>query len=57
MKRLKIFAVLIAFLTAWTAKADEVLIPTATGTYIDWSLGTVENANVENNGANIGSTG
>lgn len=57
MKRLKIFAVLIAFMTVWTAKADEVLIPTATGTYIDWSLGTVENANVENNGTNIGSTG
>ena len=37
--------------------AETVTIPTADGTYIDWNKCTLQNAKVENNGDNIGSTG
>jgi len=37
--------------------AETVTIPTAAGTYIDWNACTLTGANVENSGANIGSTG
>lgn len=39
------------------AVADTVNIPTTYGTYIDWNDAAITNASVENNGANIGSTG
>lgn len=39
---------------SWAATVD---IPTATGSFISWNDATLSNANVENNGANIGSTG
>ena len=38
-------------------KAATVDIPTATNSYISWSNATGSNFNVENNGANVGSTG
>ncbi|MBR0036323.1 MAG: hypothetical protein IJP70_01640 [Bacteroidales bacterium] len=37
--------------------AETVSIPTASGTYIDWNACDLTSANVENSGANIGSTG
>lgn len=37
--------------------ANTVTIPTASGTYIDWNDCDLTAANVENSGANIGSTG
>ena len=36
---------------------NPVAIPTPDGEYIDWSEATLENCKIENNGANIGSTG
>ena len=42
---------------ALSVTAETVTIPTASGTYIDWNKCTLQNAKVENNGENIGSTG
>ena len=39
------------------AVANTVNIPTTYGTYIDWNDAAITNASIENNGANIGSTG
>ncbi len=39
-----------------TDEEEGVQIPTASDTYIDWNECVLENANIENNGANIGST-
>ena len=36
--------------------ATTVSIPTAAGSYMDWSNADITNASVENNGANVGST-
>lgn len=35
---------------------ESLAIPTPDGEYIDWKEATLENCNVENNGANVGST-
>ena len=52
-----LLTLLILFTGAVTAMAATVTIPTASGSYIDWNDATLTSANVENNGANIGSTG
>ena len=55
-QRLALTIVLLTVLAA-QVKAATVNIPTKTGTYISWSDATGSNYQVENNGANVGSTG
>lgn len=54
----KLFLMMIMVLSGFGViqAAETVTIPTATGTYIDWSKATLTNCSSENNGANIGST-
>ncbi len=44
-------------LSASAATGDPVSIPTSPKTFIDWNNATITGAKIENNGANIGSTG
>lgn len=57
MKATKTLLTLLALLLPFGAWAETVTIPTPAGTYIDWNACELTSANVENNGANIGSTG
>lgn len=57
-KTIKLLTAVLAFLLGGgVCAAGTVTIPTTAGTYIDWNDATLSNASVENNGANIGSTG
>ena len=56
MKR-KLLLTITALVAAQVMAAATVSIPTAGGSYISWNDATLTGANVENNGANIGSTG
>ena len=56
MKR-KFLLTITALVAAQVMAAATVSIPTAGGSYISWNDATLTGANVENNGANIGSTG
>lgn len=57
-KKLKLFMMLLAVvLGKGGLMAADVAIPTANGSYFDWNDATLSNATIENNGANIGSTG
>ncbi|NDW12159.1 hypothetical protein D0T50_04545 [Bacteroides sp. 214] len=57
-KRLSVVALASATLmSAWAASGDPVAIPTTAGEYINWGDATITAAKVENDGANIGSTG
>lgn len=53
----RFFSVIILMMACLAVKAASVDIPTATNSYISWSNATGSNFNVENNGANVGSTG
>ncbi len=53
----RFFSVIILIMACLAVKAATVDIPTATNSYISWSDATGSNFNVENNGANVGSTG
>lgn len=57
MKTTKTILALLAILLPFGVWAETVNIPTAAGTFINWNDATLESANVENDGANIGSTG
>ena len=49
-------ALLLTVAVALSVAAETVTIPTADGTFIDWRKCDLQNAQVENNGENIGST-
>lgn len=56
-KKLKLFMMLLAVvLGKGGLMAADVAIPTANGSYFDWNNASISNGNVENDGANIGST-
>lgn len=58
-KQLKLLVAVLLLMTGLLPvyPAEPVTIPTASGSYIDWSKANVENATIENAGANVGSTG
>lgn len=58
MKSIRTILIMLAVVfSLGTWAAETVIIPTAAGTYIDWNKADLTGANVENSGANIGSTG
>ena len=58
MNRIKQFSLmLLMMLITYSAWGTTVSIPQTLGQYIDWNNATITNCKVENNGANIGSTG
>ena len=59
MKTLKQLALAMSMMAALLTgtQAATIDIPTKTGNYISWSNATGSNFTVENNGANVGSTG
>lgn len=56
MKKLKLISFTLLMLLAHTAWGATVSIPQELGKYIDWNNADVQHCNVENSGANIGST-
>ena len=54
---IRFFSIIILMMACLAVKATTVDIPTANSSYISWSDATGSNFNVENNGANVGSTG